>query len=110
LRILAGLTLLAIPVNWATYAWANRSSQGVTQCNAPLTWDQTALGIYVPLAFVALALGCFVAAIVTYIRTRKVDPRPIGLGTVALALIGLMAGVWSGFLAALSIGFMNWCF
>ncbi len=110
MRILAGLTLLVIPVNWATYVWANRSVQGTTQCNAPLTWDQRTLGIYIPLAFVALALGCLVAAIVMYVRTRKVNPRPMGLGTVGLALIGLIAAMWSGFLVALRVGFINWCF
>jgi uncharacterized BrkB/YihY/UPF0761 family membrane protein len=110
LKILVALVLVAIPVNLATMAWADRASPGVTQCNAPLTWDQSALGAYVPVAFVALSIGCVVAAIVTFVRTRHNRPRPIGPGTVVVALIGLIAAIASGFVAALSIGWINTCF
>ncbi len=110
LKILIGLTFLAVPVNWATIAWANRASQGVTQCNAAPTWDQSVLGTYIPLTFVAVSLGCLIAAFVTRRRTRNVNPRPIGVGTVVLAMIGLLAAVVSGILAAFSVGWINVCF
>ena len=110
LKALICLTLLAVPVNWATIAWANRSSQGVTQCNAAPTWDQSALGTYIPLTFVAVSLGCLIATIMTHRRTRNANPRPIGGGMVVLALIGLISAAVSGFLAAFSVGWINVCF
>ena len=77
--VLAALTLVSIPFNWFTADWADRAGQNSTQCNAPITWDQTALGIYLPLTFIVLALGCLVAAIVTRIRTRH-TLQPVGFG------------------------------
>jgi len=110
LRMLASPSLLSVPVNVATIAWANRASQGATQCNAPPTWDQTVLGTWIPLAFVALSLGCLVAAMVTYVRARSTDSGSSGMVTVLLALVGLICAVVSGFVAAFSVGWINVCF
>lgn len=106
--MLAGLSLVCIPVNGFTIAWG-LASQNSTQCNAPNTWDQTALGIYVPLLFVVWALGCLIATIGTRIRTRN-SQRPGGSGIIVLSAIGLVCAVATGYLAALSVSFMNWCF
>ncbi len=108
--MLAGLSLLSVPVNVATIAWADRSSQGVTQCNAPPTWDQTVLGTSIPLAFFALSLGCLVAALVTYVRARRTGSEPSAMVTVLLALVGLICAVVSGSVAAFSVGWINVCF
>ncbi len=110
LRILIGISLLSVPVNAATIAWADRASQGVTQCDAPLTWDQTVLGVWIPLAFVALSLGCLVAAVITFARTRNTDPGPAGTATALVALVGLAGAVVSGFLAAFSVAWIGVCF
>jgi hypothetical protein len=110
LRILTGLSLLSVPVNVATIVWANRASQGVTPCDAPPTWDQTVLGTWIPLAFVALSLGCLVAAVITYVRTRSTDSGPGGLVTVLVALVGLVGALVSGFFAAFSVAWINVCF
>jgi hypothetical protein len=110
LKILIGLTLLSVPVNMATIAWANKASEGATQCNPPQTWDEAALGTWIPLTFVALSLGCLVAAVVTYVRSGHASPRPIRMRMVVLALVGLIAAVVSGFLAAFSVGWINVCF
>ncbi len=106
--VLAALTLLSIPANWFTIDWADQASQSSTQCNVPLTWDQTALGFYLPLFFIALALGCLVAAIVTRIRTRHA--QPVGSGVIVLSSFGFACALGSGFLASLSVGSVTWCF
>jgi hypothetical protein len=106
---LAALTLVSIPVNWFTIDWGEKGGQNSTQCNVPLTWDQTALGFYLPLLFIVLALGCLVAAIVTRMRTRH-RQRPVGSGIILLSLFGLASALSTGFLASLSVGSINWCF
>jgi hypothetical protein len=107
--VLAALTLVSIPVNWFTTYWAGRAGQNSTQCNAPLTWDQAALGIYLPLLFIVLALGCLIAAIVTRVRTRHAR-RPVGSGAIVLSLFGLACALGTGVLASLSVGSIHWCF
>jgi multisubunit Na+/H+ antiporter MnhC subunit len=105
LKTVIGLSLLSVPVNLATISWADRASQGPTQCGTPATWNQTVVGTWVPLLFVALSLGCLVAAIVIRVRTRQVS-----VGVVVLATVGFLASVVSGFLAAFSVGWINVCF
>ncbi len=107
LWLLAGLTLVCIPVNGITIAWG--AAQNSAQCNAPLTWNQTALGIYLPLLFVVFSLGCSIAAIVTRIRSRNIE-RPVGSGAIVLSAIGLAFAIGTGYFAALSVSFINWCF
>jgi hypothetical protein len=107
LWLMAYLTLVCIPVNGITIAWG--TAQNSAQCNAPPTWDQTALGIYFPLLFVVFSLGCLIAAIVTRIRSRNIQ-RPVGSGIIALSAIGLAFALGTGYFAALSVSFINWCF
>lgn len=109
LTVIAGLTLVSIPVNWFTIDWGQKAAQNSTQCNAALTWDQAVLGFYLPLFFVALALGCLTAGIVIRVRTRRAE-RPLGSGVILLSVIGFVFSFGSGFLAAFSVGSINWCF
>jgi hypothetical protein len=109
LMALAALTLVSIPINLITTDWAQRAGQNSTQCNGPVTWDQAALGIYLPLLFIALALGCLIAAIVTRVRTRHAQ-QPVGSGIIAVSLLGLACSLGTGFLASLSVGSIHWCF
>jgi hypothetical protein len=109
LTVLAGLTLVSIPVNWFTIDWGQRAAQNSTQCNAPLTWDQAVLGFYLPLLFVVLALGCLITGIVIRVRTRRAD-RPLGSRVILLSTIGLVFSLGTGFLASFSVGTINWCF
>ena len=104
---MAYLTLVCVPVNGITIAWG--TAQNSAQCNAPPTWDQTALGIYFPLLFVVFSLGCLIAAIATRIRSRNIQ-RPVGSGIIALSAIGLAFALGTGYFAALSVSFINWCF
>lgn len=101
------LTFVCIPVNGITIAWG--AAQNSAQCNAPLTWDQVTLGIYLPLLFVVFSLGCLIAAIVTRIRSRNIE-RPVGSGIIALSAVGLAFAIGTGYFAALSVSFINWCF
>ena len=106
--LLASLTFVCIPVNGFTIAWG-LASQNTTHCNAPNTWDQTALGIYLPLLFAVWALGCLIAAIIERIGKRNIQ-RPVGSGMIALSAIGLASAVVTGYMAALTVSFINWCF
>jgi hypothetical protein len=110
LRIVAALTLVAIPVNLLTIHWVDVSSQTTTVCNAPLTWDQSVVGLYLPLFFVAVGVACLVASIAIRSRGRYVTPPPVGAGTIALSAVGLIGALLSGFVAATSMAFLNWCF
>jgi hypothetical protein len=107
--VLAGLTLVSIPVNWLTIEWGQKAAQNSTQCNAPLTWDQNVLGFYLPLFFVALALACLTAGIVIRVRTRRAE-RPLGSGVILVSIVGFVFSFGTGFLAAFSVGSINWCF
>jgi len=109
LVVLAALAFASIPVNWFTTEWADKAGQNSTQCNAPLTWDQTAFGIYLPLLFIVLALGCLIAAIATRIRTRHAQ-QPVGSGIIVLSHFALGCALGTGLLASLSVGSINWCF
>ncbi len=109
LMVLAALVLVCVPVNLFTAGWGERAGQNATQCNAPLTWDQTALGIYLPLLFIVLALACLIAAVVTRIRTRH-SQQPVGSGIILLSIFGLACALGTGFLASFSVGSINWCF
>jgi Protein of unknown function (DUF2510) len=109
LTVLAGLTLVSIPVNWFTIDWGQRAAQNSTQCNVPLTWDQALLGIYLPVVFVLSALGYLIAGIVIRVRTRHAA-RPVGSGLIGLSLFGLVASLVTGYVAAFSVSSISWCF
>ena len=109
LTVIAGVTFVSIPVNCFTIDWGQRAAQNSTECNPPLTWDQAALGIYLPLLFVVLALACLVATIVIRVRTRHTE-RPVGSGLIVLSICGLLASLVTGFLAVFSITSIGWCF
>ena len=104
LKLLIGLAFVAVPVNLATTVWANHVSGGANSCNGPETWNQSVVGTWVPLAFLVLALGCLVAAIVRQVRRRN------GMGLVVLAAAALIAALVSGFFAAFSVGWIDVCF
>lgn len=101
--------LVSVPVNAATTAWASRVADNAA-CNAPLTWAERLLGLYLPLAFAVVALGGFVGALVVYGRGRGADPKPVSLVTPGLALVALLAALASGWLAVFAVGWIGLCF
>lgn len=113
LKVAAGLTLLAVPVDIALLDWVSRAENVKSNCYTPLPGYQSALATVVPAAFVVLGLVCAVAGIVRIVKGRRRGVRPerdTGVMALTLALAGLLFALGFGLATWLAVGFSQWCF
>jgi hypothetical protein len=113
LKIGAGLTVLAAPLNGLILNAAENASLAKQSCSAPLSRFQADPTFVVPALFGIAALACLLIGIDTIVQARRRSDelaRDSGVVAVVLSSLGLLIAVVSLFFSLLIIGFSTWCF
>ena len=113
LKVAAGCTFLAVPVDIVLLDWVSRSADAKAQCYTPLPNGERVVATVVPALFVLLGLGCSVVGIVQIVQGRRRGvraERDSGVVTVALATPALLVALGLAFASWFAVGFSTWCF
>ena len=113
LRLVAGLPLLAVPVDLLLANWVSDSSSRKAVCGAPLPGYQKALAQLAPVVFIVIGLAATVAGVVTLVRGRRHHApaeRFAGRTTLTLAVPALVTSVLAAVPALFAVGLSTYCF
>ena len=113
LTAVAGVPLLAVPVDLILANWVSGAVDRKAECSTSLPGYQTALAGLVPLLFVVLALACGVAGTVTLVRGRRRHipaQRYAGRTALIISVPALLVAIIFAVPPWFAVGFSTWCF